>query len=441
MELRELAAAPSYWLMLAATGVLVAQAFAMATSLYAEASGIGGGPAALAQGLSPLDGVVVPTLGAYDLVSMLLLPFVVIRMFAADRRSGALTLGLQLPVPLRATIAAKTVAVGAGWLAAGVPAALALGLWSACGGHLYAPEVLAVALGHGLRGFLTIGIGAAAAALAASPASAAIVALSITIGTWAIDYVAAARGGWFARVAELTPAAALRVFEHGDLRTATVALLLAGGAAGLAVAAAWLHVGRPLTRRVRDAALAATAGAALVLVLARLPGAIDLSESRRNSLPAPDEAAVRALSGPLRITVHLAAEDPRLTDFERGALGKLRRIRPDLEVVYAARGRTGLFEGPGEHYGEIAYEAGGAPVVSRSVAEPIVLEAIYEAAGRSTPAAADEAPYPGYPLAVRFTRPAVGLGLLWPLVVGALWWWWWTRGASIPERSGGHVQT
>ena len=44
------------------------------------------------QGLSPLEGIVVPTLGAYDLAATLLFPFVVIRLVAvgeADRRARA----------------------------------------------------------------------------------------------------------------------------------------------------------------------------------------------------------------------------------------------------------------------------------------------------------------------------------------------------------------
>ena len=63
-ELHELAASRSYWLLLVVVGVLIGHAFITSVNLYAEASGIGGGPAALAQGLSPLDGILTPTLGA-----------------------------------------------------------------------------------------------------------------------------------------------------------------------------------------------------------------------------------------------------------------------------------------------------------------------------------------------------------------------------------------
>ena len=89
-ELRELAASRSYWLLLIVVGLLVGHAFITSANIYAEASGAGGGPAALSQGLSPLEGLVVPTFGAYDLAATLLFPFVVIRLVASEKQTGAL---------------------------------------------------------------------------------------------------------------------------------------------------------------------------------------------------------------------------------------------------------------------------------------------------------------------------------------------------------------
>ncbi|HEY7395340.1 MAG TPA: hypothetical protein VH559_10885, partial [Gemmatimonadaceae bacterium] len=47
-ELRALGASQSFWLLLLVVGLLVGHAFTTSVGLYAEASGIGGGPAALA---------------------------------------------------------------------------------------------------------------------------------------------------------------------------------------------------------------------------------------------------------------------------------------------------------------------------------------------------------------------------------------------------------
>lgn len=420
-ELHELTASRSYWLLLLATSALVGHAFNTSLALYAEASGAGGGTAALAQGLHPLDGFVVPTFGAYDLVATLLFPFVVIRLFSADRVSGAHTLILQFPTSVAESVAAKTVALMFAWCAAGVAGAIALGVWDGIGGHLYAPEVLAVVTGHFLRGALTVGLGAVAAAFSTSAASASIVVLAVTIGTWALDYVAAARGGDVAAIAKFTPAAALRVFERGELRGDAILVLLILTVAGLAICTVWIYNGRTLRRRVRDATVVVLLAAVAVFGAAKWRASADVSEDRRNSFSAADEAAIRALGAPLRITVNLAAEDPRLTDFERGVLGKLRRIA-HVDVVYAARGRTGLFGESHEHYGEIWYELNGQRAMSRSVSEPIVLETIYSVAGRSPPPADTGHVDGGHPLAADTPLGTILLFIIWPAVVTTMWW-------------------
>lgn len=60
-EFRELLASRAFWLLLLFVGFLVGHSFTTAIGLYAEMSGSGGGPAALPQGLTPLDGILVPT--------------------------------------------------------------------------------------------------------------------------------------------------------------------------------------------------------------------------------------------------------------------------------------------------------------------------------------------------------------------------------------------
>jgi ABC-2 type transport system permease protein len=421
-ELRELAASRSYWLLLLVVGALVGHQFMTATGIYAEASGAGGGPAALSQGLSPLEGIIVPTLGAYDIAATLLFPFVVIRLIANEKQTGALALTLQSPLPLAATMTAKLVALLAAWFVAGLAGAAALLAWRGAGGHLYAPETMTVVLGHLLRGLLTIGVSAAAAAFATSAASAAIVALTVTLGTWALDYVAAARGGVIASVAAYTPSAALRVFEHGELRVATVLILLTLGLGGVVAATAWLREGEPASHRARDVGMVLLSVVILCVLFAGLHDSRDVSEDRRNSFPRADEAALRAIEAPLHVTVYLAAEDPRLVDLERGVLAKLRRTMKTVDVTYAASGRSGLFERPDQHYGEIWYQLGDRREMTRSTTDEIVLETIYRLAGRNAPSAENETPYRGYPLAARMPITPWLFFLAWPLCVILTWW-------------------
>lgn len=421
-EFRELLASRAYWLLLVMLGPLVGHGFITAVNLYAEASGIGGGPAALPQGLTPLDGMLAPTFGAYDLAVTLLFPFVAIRLVSAEKESGALKLMLQAPVSVTAMLAAKGLVLLAGWLIAWLPGLIALALWKAYGGDLYAPEVLNLLLGHLLRVMLSAGVAVAAAALANGAASAAIVTLGFTLGTWALDFMAAGHGGWLQQIAAYTPTAALRVFEQGQLRLSTVIVSLALGLGGLALAAVWLPTGHRLRTR-----LLGSLGVALALGLAAWGGSLaraswDLSENRRNSFSRADEATLRQIREPLRVTVFLAAEDPRLMDLERSIINKLQRILPRVEVAYAAQSRSGLFEGPSERYGEIWYQLGERKVMSRSTTEAIVLETLYQLAGIQPPAHADENDFGGHPLPARPTGAAWIFYGLWPLLIGLAWW-------------------
>src|SRR5262249_47582215 len=147
-EWRELLASRAYWLLLLMVVLLVGQNFISAVNLYAEVSGIGGGAAALSQGLSPLDGILVPTFGAYDLAATLLLPFVAIRLIASEKESGSWKLAMQLPASLSTLLAIKGAVLLVGWLLAWLPGVIALALWKSYGGHLYAPETLNLLLGH-----------------------------------------------------------------------------------------------------------------------------------------------------------------------------------------------------------------------------------------------------------------------------------------------------
>lgn len=418
MAMRELAAARSFWLLLLVVGPLVGQALVDSVNLYAEASGAGGGPAALSQGLRPLEGFVVPTWGVYDLVATFLLPFVVIRVFSADKQSGAQSLLLQAPVGLFRATAAKAVVLAGAWLLSMTAGAIALVYWSALGGHLSAPETSTVVLGHLLRGLVAIGISATAASVLGSAASAAIVALTITIGTWALEYVAAASGGWTAMVAAYTPSSALRVFEHGELRAATVLMLVIVAATGLTVAGVWLDERRTVRARVARGLVVVSGAVVACVAGAHIRVSRDVSEDRRNSFAPADERALRAIATPLRVTAYLAADDPRRTELDRGVLAKLRRTMRDVHVEYAATGRSGLFERPGDHYGEVWYALGGRSAMSRSTGEEIVLETIYELAGVTPPAAA-EAGIAGFPLRARPTGAGWVFFGMWPVLVAA----------------------
>src|SRR3979409_826900 len=150
----EILSGRALWTMLLLMCHPIGYSFFQAVSLYAEASAAGLQAPVLASSLSPLDGILVPTLGASYVAVTLLFPFVAIRVLGLEKESGALRLLVQLPYRSSTLVAAKLVAVAAAWALASVPALSALAIWRMLGGHLSAPETMNLLFGHLLYGLL-----------------------------------------------------------------------------------------------------------------------------------------------------------------------------------------------------------------------------------------------------------------------------------------------
>jgi len=422
-EWRELLASRAWWVMLVLMGPLVGVAFTSAVGTYAELSGYGGTAEGVGEAFSPLVGIWAPTFSACEVAAAFLLPFVAIRVVAGDRQSGALKLELQQPLSVTWRVLTKSLVLMAGWLVASIPTAVAVLLWLGYGGSLHAPELAVVALGHVLNAGLTVALASAAAAITDHPSTAAIVTLSVTVGTWILQIVAAVKGGLWEWLAAYTPTAMVAGFQHGLIRLDVVAAagLLAAG--GTAVAAIWTRLGVPARRKSLESLAAAAVTALGLAVCPQLTASWDLSENRMNSFARGDEAMLRELQEPLHIVVHLAAEDPRRVDLERRALAKLSRVLPRLDVRYVAATSTGLFEQTREHYGEIWYELGGRRTIRRATTPESVLEAIYELAGRTPPGESAGDVFRGHPLAVPATGAAAVFYGLWPAAALATGAW------------------
>jgi hypothetical protein len=419
-EWRELIASRAWWIFLLLMGPLVGVSFISAARTYAEASGLNGTAVGVGEAFSPLVGIWAPTFSACELAAAFLLPFVAIRVVAGDRQSGALKIELQHPMPAYLRVAAKATVLAGGWLVASLAPAAAVLLWRSYGGSVYAPELASVVAGHFLNAGLTIALAAATAAISDHPSTAAILTLSVTVGTWIVNFVAAVQGGIWERVAAYTPTAMVAEFQRGLIRldVVLIASILVG--AGLALAAIWMRLGVAALRRAYDSAGLAALAAAAILLCTFVTPSWDLSESRANSFPEADEIALGQIREPLRIEAHLAPEDPRRSDLEHRAISKLRRVMPKLQVQYVSATSIGLFEQTSQHYGEIWYELAGRKVMSRVTTAEGVLEAIYQVASIAAPVESDAAEFRGHPLAVPPKGAATVFYRLWPaLVAGA----------------------
>ena len=417
-EWRELLASRAWWVMLVLIGPLVGVSFISAVRTYGELSGYGGTSEGGGEAFSPLVGVWAPTFSACELAAAFLLPFVAIRVVAGDRQSGAMKLELQHPMPIAFRIAAKAAVLFAGWIVATAPALIAVALWRSYGGRVYVPELSSVLAGHLLNAGLTIALAAAAAMLTDHPSTAAIVTLSVTVATWILNFVAAVDGGIWERAAGYTPTAMVAEFQHGLVRLDVLVAAVLLIALGLALATIWMRLGISVRRRTLESLAAGAVAAIAIVAGTSIKGSADFSENRMNSFSRADEALLATIHQPLRITAHLAPEDPRRVDVERRALSKLRRSLPSVQVVYVSNTTTGLFEQNTEHYGEIWYELGGRRAEGRGTTAESVLDSIYGLAGLAAPPEGGEI-FRGHPLAVAPKGAALTFYGAWPAAVMA----------------------
>jgi ABC-2 type transport system permease protein len=430
-ELRGALGGRALWTMLLMLCPLVGYSFFQAVALYNEASSATRDAPALASGLSPLDGVLVPTFGALYVAVTLLFPFVAIRTLGREKETGTLRLLVQLPYRVPTLIAAKMTAISVAWLISIVPALSAVLIWALLGGHLHAPESLNLVLGHLLYGLLIGAIALFAAAISESSATAAIITLAFTVGSWVLDFALAGQPGILEWLSRLSLTQTLRTFEQGLLSTGLLLGIVAATCGFAALAAVWLHPGIAVrTKAIRSIGCVALTAAALVLAT-QIRMSIDVTEDRRNSFPAADQRALAELHDPLAIAVHLAPEDPRYVDLRRNVLAKLERALPRVTVRLAGAGQTVVGSASDEAYGEIEYAYGGRSAKSRSTSHREVLPILYELAGRPLPAPTVGDDYPGYPLTTS-AQAALSwfFGALPLLILGA--WWWSSRAPRIP---------
>ena len=427
------------WVMLLILCPIVGYSFFQAVSLYGEASAAATDSPVLARGLSPLDGVLVPTFGAFYITVTLLFPFVAIRALGREKELGALRLLVQLPYRTPTLISAKLTAVAGAWLVSALPALSALALWAFLGGHLYGLETLNLLFGHLLYGLLVGAIALFAASIADSSATAAIITLAFTIGSWVLDFALAGQPGLLEWVSQLSLTQTLRPFEQGLFPVGLVVGSLSAIAGFTALAAAWLHPGVPVRTKLTRSSLCAGVLGLLLIVAAQAKTSIDLTEDRRNSFPAADQRALLQLREPLVIVVHLVPEDPRYVDLRRNVLSKLDRTLAQVDIRLATSRQSVVGGMNDESYGEIEYFYGGRLDKSRSTSHREVLPLLYGLAGIPPPQPTAGDDYPGYPLVgnAQATLPWF-FGVLPILIIFA--WWWSCRAPRIrlgPIETGG----
>ena len=333
-ELRGLSGSSALWGMLTVLSLLLGYSFMQAVNLFSQASQTALTYPALAGGMNPLEGIFVPTFGAYYLVETLLLPFVIIRLTGRDKQNGTLKLLLQLPLSPVTLNFIKLAAMAGVWLLILLPGISTLIVWRTLGGTIYLPEILCLLLGHTLYTLLIISIAMFATAISDSLPTAAMICLAATLGSWVLDF-AAGSGGWLGLLGSWSFTTRLRQFENGLLSTNSIVYF-----SGLALlffisASIWIHPGRSLFHKLKSLSCAVAIMLVVVSGIMLAPKYLDVTENHKHSFNPADTRALQAMKKPLKITIHLTREDGRFYDFKHEILAKLRRVVPHMHVVFS----------------------------------------------------------------------------------------------------------
>ena len=422
-ELWEVLGGRALWTLLLLVCPLIGYSYFQAVSLYAEASAAGQQSPVLATSLSPLDGIIVPTFGAFYVAVTLLFPFVAIRVLGREKETGALRMLIQLPYRPSTLIIAKVAAIVAAWWLASIPALCSLLMWKASGGHLGGLETSNLIVGHLIYGLLIGAIALFAASISDSAATAAIVTLAFTIGSWVLDFTVAGQPGLLEWLSRLSLTQVLRPFEQGLFSVGLVVGVVGVICSFAALAAIWLPPGVSVRLKLVRTAGCVVATAFLLFLASQIALSVDVTEDRRNSFAIADERALAALKEPLVVTVHLAPEDPRYLDLRRNVLSKLQRAMPNVTIRLVGGHQIFASGSTDEAYGQIEFAYGFRSDTTRSTSSTEILSLLYALAGREPPTPIAGADYPGYPLAAD-GRAALAwyFGGL-PLLVLIAWWW------------------
>jgi len=299
------------------------------------------------------------------------------------------------------------------------------------GGHLSPAESLTLFSGHLLYGLLIGAVALFAASITESSATAAIVTLAFTIGSWVLDFTIAGRPGWLEWFAHLSLTQVIRTFEQGLLSIGLIAGVAVAICGFAALAAIWLPPGVAIREKLMRSAVCVGAAAVALLLVSQFKTSIDVTEDRRNSFALADTKQLARLAEPLTIAVHLAAEDPRYIDLQRNVLAKLERTMPHVFIRLATARQTFASSAGDEAYGEIEYRYGTRQDTSRSTSPREILPLIYGLASVSPPVPIPSAEFPGYPLVTDGAFSVLWFLAVLPILIVLAWW----RSRRLPSNN------
>jgi ABC-2 type transport system permease protein len=422
-EVKQLLGSRSFLAAALITCPLVGYSFIQAVSLFSEASRAALQHSELSSGMNPFEGVLVPTFGSFYLVSTLIFPFLAIRPVSTEVQSGTIKILLQIPLRFSTVMSAKVFAALVVWSVLFLPIAISLIAWASVGGHLSMPETLFLCAGHLLYALTILSLSFLLSSLAKAAATAAILVLGVTLGSWVLDFSLQTETSSVLRsLSLLSLTSILKPFEQGLVSLPVIIRSLALILFALFLSLRFIKPGVSVSAKGLSAVASFTALLLIFFVSHFVRSHWDVSESQRNSLSVTYQEQFKKMEGKLSIRVFLSPDDPRYRDLERQLFSKFRRLMPHVEIVLVNTGKTQLFgTGSSDNYGLNEYEYKGKVAKSHSTSPREILPLLQELIGVQV--TEYQAPsYRGYPAVIETNLWGIFYYLLLPVFFVLVWW-------------------
>jgi hypothetical protein len=342
------------------------------------------------------------------------LPFITVGIFARERDSGVQKLNHLAPWSLVEDLISKFLTYAITWLLVfSLPLSTFL-IWKIGGGHIHATEVFNLCLGHFLYGLVVFGISFFATSITESGATAAIIVLAFTFGSWVFDFLSPSQTGWLLELTKLSLTAQIHSFELGlfDIGVTMKILVLASTFLGIGLIVSQKAIA--LKRKMLASITVAFACIFITTFITREKYSFDVTEDQRHSFAPSAESALKSLKSKLVLHIALSADDSRFKDFSRSILRPLIRAVPDLAYDFDQKNLSfnALTPSGSDSYGIVTYSYAGLSDQSRSTSPEEALPIIFKLANIKI-AETSEVLYPGYPLELETGVPrAIYYGLI-----------------------------
>jgi len=406
-----------FWGLLLVQTLLTGSTYNQAVHLYAQASEAALVSPSLATALSPLEGIFVPTLGSLYLGFTLLFPFIIIQQWIREHTGNTFILLLQTRQSLVVWLITKTTILVLVQLVMLIIPCSALLFWLGAGGHIAIGELFILITGYILYAWLMIGVASLSAVLMDSVGSAAIIVLSIVLGSWTLDFVTVGEEGIWYILSSFSLTTILRSFESGLLNWVNIVGLGLAGITALSLTGIVLY---PQSLRVRlfYATFILMIFIGFTTLVSVFTSSIDMTENQRHSFAPAQEKTLTTLKQPLHIIINLTPDDPRFMDFERNVLNKLKRNISKLHIKTASKNK-GYFLAE-ENYGKIKLSYAGKEVETRSTSPREILDLLWKIAEVEIPSS-QTIHYSGYPLVASSQLAEIWFYFLLPVLIGIGW--------------------